>query len=66
MVDETVPDKDFLIDNVYYYPGGDEEAVELLNSDTVEGFGGVLLNTRNVDSIEFNYYGPIDDSLGNT
>ena len=58
IVGDEIKDKDFLIDKVSYYPRGDASRIRRLARSP--GSGGVLLNTHDVDSIEFAYF----DSTG--
>ena len=45
------------IENVSYYPEGDPDRLQIMNTETVEGFRGVLLNTKDVEAIAVVYYG---------
>ena len=53
---DTAPSKDFLIENVSYYPEGDPDRLQIMNAEAVDGFGGVLLNTKDVEAIAVVYY----------
>ena len=54
IVGDEIKDKDFLIDQVSYYPQGEVSEVRQLARSP--GLGGVLLNTHEVDSLEFAYF----------
>lgn len=52
---DDVQAKDFLLSEGEYLPQGDITRRQALNTATIPGFGGILLNSGNVLAIEFSY-----------
>lgn len=60
---DDVKSKDFVISDGFYLPQGDESRRQILNDQVIPGFGGILLNSQDVDAIEFAYaHGPEEET----